>query len=444
MNQEELAPHIEEIRRALGEEITEEKIQEELEKYADLGILLSEAKRAIIKNYGGSVNRASGNDAPVVRKLDQIQPGDMNLEVVSKVISANEKEVNVQGGSKLIVYGMMADDTMARPFTSWNYQQLAKGDIIRVKSAYVKEFRGEMQINFGNNTVVEHLDGTTFESVDFDSIKTGMEFASMKIGDMEPTSRNFEVTVRVVEIGSREINARGEAKTIFTGTLADETGSISFTAWNDFSLTVGEVINVKGAYIKNWRGINQMNFDQNAQVERVEDTEMPGVEELNKVNQYDLRTLVDKQNIQKATTEGTIISVRQGSGLIFRCPECNKLLRENNCLVHGEQEGIADLRIKATLDDGSGCVTIMMNRSITEGLLDKSLDDYLQLAKDKMDANAVFDDVEARILDLNIKVTGTVRRDDFGPTVFTDQVDILKILDLEEMAKEVLGQMEGE
>jgi replication factor A1 len=439
MDEEELAPHIEEIRKALGEEITEDKIKEELEKYADLGILLSEAKRAIIKNYGGSVGRS---DTPVTRKLDQVEPTDSNIEVVAKIISANEKEVNVSGGSKLIVYGLLADDTMARPYTSWNYLQLQKGDIVRAKSAYVKEFRGEMQVNFGNNTVVEHLDGTTFENIDFDSIKTSVEFAPRRISELAPGTRNFELKARITEVISREISSRGETKTIFTGTLADETGSISFTAWNDFSLNVGEVVNVKGGYIKNWRGIIQFNFDQNAEIEKVDAEDMPSLEELSKVETFDLKKLVDQMSIQRAICEGTVINVRQGSGLIFRCPECNKLLRENNCLVHGEQEGVADLRIKATLDDGTGCVTVMLNRSMTEELLGTDLDAYRKMAQDAMDANVVYDDMEKKILDLIIKVTGTIRRDDFGPTIFTDKVERITV-DLNEKAKELKDQMEG-
>ena len=439
MDEEELAPHIEEIQKALGEGITEDKIREEMEKYADLGILLSEAKRAIIKNYGGSVG---GSESPVIRKLDQVEPTDSNIEVVAKIISANEKEVNVSGGSKLIVYGLLADDTMARPYTSWNYLQLQKGDIVRAKSAYVKEFRGEMQINFGNNTVVEPLDGTTFENIDFDSIKTSVEFAPSKISELAPGIRNFEVKARITEVLPREINARGEEKTIFTGTLADETGSISFTAWNDFSLNQGEIVNVRGGYIKNWRGIIQFNFDQNAEVEKVEAEEMPSLEELLKVDTYDLKKLANQMNIQRATCEGTVINVRQGSGLIFRCPECNKLLRENNCMVHGEQEGVPDLRIKATLDDGTGCVTVMLNRSMTEELLGTDLESYKKMAQDAMDVNVVYDDVEKRILDLIIKVTGTIRRDDFGPTIFTDKVEQVE-MELTEMAQKMRDQMEG-
>jgi len=441
MNEEDIAPHIEEIRKALGEEITEEKIREELNKYADLGILLSEAKRSIIKNYGGSVSRP---DITVERKLDQIEAADSNIEVVCKIISANEKEVGVQGGSKLLVYGLMADDTMARPFTSWNYLQLKKGDIIRAKGAYVKEFRGEMQINFGNNTVVEQLDGTTFESVDFDAIKTDVEFGPKKISELAPGTRNFEITCRVTELSSREINSRGENKTIFTGTLADESGSVTFTAWNDFSLTAGEIVTIKGGYIKVWRGIMQFNFDQNAEVEKVQDDNIPSLEELTKVDTYPLRAVVDQMNIQRAKCQGTIINVRPGSGLIFRCPECNKLLKENSCLVHGEQEGVADLRIKATLDDGTGCLTVMMNKGLTEELLGTGLDAYLEMAKDSMDTSVVFDDVEKKLLDLNLAVTGLVRRDDFGPTLFTDQIDIveLKDLDINTMAKELLEKMQ--
>ena len=45
----ELAPHIEDINRALGNSESSEKIEEELKKYFEYGIEVTEAKKAIVK-----------------------------------------------------------------------------------------------------------------------------------------------------------------------------------------------------------------------------------------------------------------------------------------------------------------------------------------------------------------------------------------------------------
>ena len=51
---------------------------------------------------------------------------------------------------------------------------------------------------------------------------------------------------------------------------------------------------------------------------------------------------------------GNVVSVRPGSGIISRCPECGRVVQKASCRVHGKVEGIRDMRIKAVLDDGTG------------------------------------------------------------------------------------------
>jgi len=56
------------------------------------------------------------------------------------------------------------------------------------------------------------------------------------------------------------------------------------------------------------------------------------------------------------------VDVQSGSGLIKRCPECNRALVKGACGEHGKVEGVYDLRIKAVLDDGEKVQDILMNR----------------------------------------------------------------------------------
>ena len=439
MNQEDLSPHVADIKRVLGDKLTEDQIKEELKKYFDLGILLSEAKRAIIKNFGGTPVQSQ---ALTIKKLDQLSPTDSNVEFVFKLLSVLEKEVTFQGGKRNIFYGLLADDTMARPFTSWNSMTLKKGDLFRARGAYVKEFRGEMQVNFGITTLLEALDGTTFENVDIKSIVAGPTQQGLKIKDLKPESRNFSIVGKVMEIQPKEITAQAVKKTIYAGRLADETGSIGFTAWNDFSLNPSEVIKVSGGYIKNWRGILQINFDQGATVERQPAERLATVMDAVAMESLTLKQLVDSPSVANASVEGTVIALRPGSGLIFRCPECNKMIRDNTCLVHGKKEGTPDLRVKATLDDGLGNVTIILNRKMTESLLGMTLEDCIKMAQTAMRQDVVIDEISKKIMDRNYKVSGFIRRDDFGPMLFANETQPIA-LDVKAKAKQTLDTMEG-
>ena len=74
MEREELAPHVDEIARVLGEKADKSKIAEELEKYVNLyRVSLEWAKRDILKKMGGnpdSVGDGSGRKS--VAELKEI------------------------------------------------------------------------------------------------------------------------------------------------------------------------------------------------------------------------------------------------------------------------------------------------------------------------------------------------------------------------------------
>jgi replication factor A1 len=54
------------------------------------------------------------------------------------------------------------------------------------------------------------------------------------------------------------------------------------------------------------------------------------------------------------TMEGALVDIKDGSGLIKRCPDedCTRVIRNGRCSEHGDVSGEFDLRIKGVLDDG--------------------------------------------------------------------------------------------
>ncbi len=79
---------------------------------------------------------------------------------------------------------------------------------------------------------------------------------------------------------------------------------------------------------------------------------------------------------------GKIVRVSRGSGLIQRCPECNRYVLDNQCKDHGKVMGINDLRVKAKLNDGKVTYNLLLNCKITEGLMDFTLDAALKLGEE--------------------------------------------------------------
>ncbi|MEA2032513.1 MAG: hypothetical protein U9N41_02890 [Euryarchaeota archaeon] len=63
---------------------------------------------------------------------------------------------------------------------------------------------------------------------------------------------------------------------------------------------------------------------------------------------------------------GKITQIYDGSGLIQRCPKCNRWIIDDFCIVHSDVEGVWDLRIKARFDNGKERCTLIFKKDVTE------------------------------------------------------------------------------
>jgi replication factor A1 len=192
-------------------------------------------------------------------------------------------------------------------------------------------------------------------------------------------------------------------------------------------LSSGEVIKITGAYVRSWRGVPKLNFDERMEVERLPDSELPPLKELNinKINRID--KLLDTGGGLDVTLEGTILEVKDGSGLILRCPECKRVLRGSECMVHGTQQGITDLRVKAVLDDGTDAILAVLNSDITSKLLGKTLEECKQELKTAGPdfLNKLNEELNDILLLQPIRVKGTVTTDEYGAMMICTDFDEL-------------------
>ena len=98
---------------------------------------------------------------------------------------------------------------------------------------------------------------------------------------------------------------------------------------------------------------------------------------------------------------GKITQIYDGSGLIQRCPKCNRWIIDNFCMVHSDVEGVWDLRIKARFDDGKERCTLIFKKDITE----KSANITLKEAR-KLGEAATLERVKNALVGKNIEIEG--------------------------------------
>ena len=436
MSNEANAPHIDDIARVLGDNVDRDMIARELDEYLNVyRVPLGTAKESIVKKHGGNPQAL---EASIFRKLSELRPDEPSVDLLVRVVAVNTKTITVDSNEKDIVYGILGDDTGTLQFTAWNAGrfQYEKGNVLRIVSAYTKGWNDEVQVNLGDRAAItREEDGALPPPPQGAAAVVGGE---VKVSDLRASMRGLDLTFRVLSVAPRQVNVKGEEKTVWSGSMADETGMIEFSSWHDFGLDEGDVVHLQGGYIRTWRGVPQLSFDGRDDVEKLDSDALPGAEDLARESVVTIEELERRGGAHSVAVNGIMIEVREGSGLVFRCNECRRVVRKGTCSIHGRVENTADLRVKGVVDDGTGSLSVIMNREITEGLLNKTLEECKALAQETFDPEVVRDLLVDRLVARPVKVTGNVVSDDFGLMMIVRDVSDVKV-DVKGEAEELLS-----
>jgi len=185
----------------------------------------------------------------------------------------------------------------------------------------------------------------------------------------------------------------------------------------------------------------QLGFDHRANVEILEDKDFASADDIMRPTRKWIEEIAERGGAVDATVRGILIDVKEGSGLIFRCPECNRVLRKGTCRIHGEVDGTPDLRVKAVIDDGSAALTAILGKDITEELLGRSLEKCMDSAKEAMSHEVIRDELADLLVAQPIELRGNVTSDDYGLMMISESAEVLEI-DVQEEAQKLLSDLE--
>ena len=434
----ELTPHIEEMKRVLGNKIDEEQLITEVNRYLnDYHVGIDAAKRGIIRKYGGADSSSFVTASSVVKKIGELTGSEQNVDIVAKIVYVENKDITVKGLSKTIISGILGDETGTASFTIWEpgVTVLDKGSVYNFRNCYCKLWNEKVQINLGNRGRVEAAAGVT---MDLPERSISMSSSECKIGSIKEGMGNVTVTGRIMSTEARNVMVRGEPKTVYSGIIADDTGKIQYSAWNDFSLKEGETLCIKNAYIRAWKGIPQLNMGDRCEVSRVDSV-------FEVVNADSSRKTVDEITRigggLDICVEGLIVDMKAGSGLIKRCPHCNRSILNGVCTAHGQVEGTPDLRLKVVIDDGTGALGAIINRADTEALTGVTMKAAEGLAMAQGEG-VVAREMASKVLMKRVRVNGNVMSDKFGPSMIVKGASRVEV-DVESEAAKLLDEVEA-
>ncbi|OLZ40276.1 replication factor A [Natrinema saccharevitans] len=395
----ELDDHAEELASDLG--VDKEEVKDDLQNLVEYSVPIDEAKQSLRRKYGDG--QSGGGGTPSAKDVADIDPDESNVTVTGVVLTAGERSIRYQGDDHVIVEGRLADESGVIDYTAWEDFGLEPGDTITAGNAGVREWDGEPELNLGESTSL---------SFDAESLDVPYEVGGeAQLADLRTGDRAVTVEVDVLECERRTIDGRDGETEILSGVFGDESGRLPFTNWEPASeIEAGGPVRIENAYVQEFRGVPEVNVSEFSTVSALDREIDVGSDTQTMTVGEAVRT----GGIYDVEVVGNLLAVRDGSGLVQRCPECYRVIQKGQCRTHGDVEGIDDLRVKAILDDGTGTVTVVLDDELTERVYDGTLEDALEQAREAMDQEVVADRIRERIVGREYRVRGHLSVDEYG------------------------------
>ncbi|TQQ81428.1 Single-stranded DNA binding protein [Halonotius roseus] len=391
--------HAEELASALG--VDKQEVKEDLESLLQYSVPLDEAKQSIRRKHGDG----DGGDAaqPESVALSEITTGLNNVTVTVRVLTVGTRTIQYQGEEQTIREGRFGDETGTISYTAWQDFGFEAGDSLVVGNAGVREWEGNPELNLGSSTSVAMAE---------EPVETAAQIGGdSDLIDLSPGDRGRNIEVQIQEVDSRTIDGRNGETEILSGVVADETARLPFTDWNPHpEVDVGASCRIEDVYVREYRGSPSINLSEFSSVTTLSEP----VAVADSAPRLTLGEAVDSGGLFDVEVVGNVLEVRDGSGLIERCPECGRAIQNDQCRVHGAVDGEDDLRIKAILDDGTATVTAIIGAELTESIYGGDVADAKEAARDAMDKEVVADTIRDELVGGSYRVRGSLSIDEYG------------------------------
>ena len=418
-------------------------------EYKDWGNNPNIAPGAVVRLEGVSVNEYQGRMSINVNQASRVvvlregvrtvstpgEPVEINsiksegsVTVVGRLLASRKDVIHRKDGSGSIdvVRGRIADDTGAIGFLSWESFDHEVGSLLKIENAQIKVFRDTPEINIGGSSKIEIFHDSNFASAE-DLVARSVS----RIEDLRDGSRDVEIVLEIQKMIKRDFQGRdGEAKSVWSGDVADPTGKCRCSIWFeppfDFESTP-VVVRFKGVRVRAWQGIPDITVDNESQIEVLAAPPWgDDVDLANNVVEVELKDLSSGASRVGISTTGNVISIREDSGLIKRCPECRRVLRDGECATHGAQEGETDVRLRMVLDDGKSTISLIINKSASESLIGMNQEKISSHIVEN-GTMAFVQELRELLLGKKLKANGRTIVDDQGAMLLSDEVEIIEM-----------------
>jgi len=376
------------------------------------GVSEDDAVASIINYYTKSGFVPAGSK---VVKINQINAPDKWVTIEGTVVS-----IYPNSSPSIRQAGLIKDDTGTIRYVIWEksgFAPLEKFKTYRLEGVVTSEYNKMFSVGVNRNSAIIPLSDKSY--VDMDSIRV-TNVSDSPVTKIKDLLDDAWVTVRgkVVRIFDNTSPSIAQH-----GIIADETGSVRYVIWKKSEhppLEEGASYEIQNARTSKYNDRISLYINSNSLASKL-DEDIPA----------------NTTSTEEFT--GAIIRVLQGSGVISRCPECNRALQKGICATHGKVNGVKDYRIKLILDDGLEYRNVILNRELSERVSGIKFTDAMEIIASTLDNEAVRSAIESNILGRYMSVYGRKIED----TIIASDVRSVRSDELYQSVKEMLEVVSG-
>ncbi len=358
-----------------------------------------------------------------VYNINQLKDGmrGINIRGVISWIGEIKTFQRKDGSYGQVIPLIIRDETGSIRCSIWNEKaddilNYKVGDSIKLTDVNVTQSDlGNLEVRAHINTVISRIPNF----MDLNRAK-GIDF---KINELNVSSRNVNVKFKVIEkVDEREIISKsGDKYKVADFLVADETGCIKLTAWNEDieKIKEGKTYQVINGYINEFRGTISLSTGKFGEIKELD-------EEIQRINldndisnsfnsdRIERKNIIDLKNGDYVQIRGAIVNIIMRRPLYDACPICFKKVNSDGsgnwiCPKCGKIDKKVDRMLWSfILDDGTGNVRVTVAGSLAEDLLGLDVIATRKVMEQKCFGEAPLVMMKDQLLGKEIVITGRV------------------------------------
>lgn len=172
--------------------------------------------------------------------------GESEINTVCRVLEVSRKEIRTrEEEKKVILNGIIADDTAKLPFVSWEErEELVKDKVVQIENAYVKRWQGMVTLYAGKNAKVRVIEN----EIDFPSWVELMKPKKRTIEEIVGCEGAFDVIVE------GNIISMAEEENKKARVLDDGTGALFLMLREEERILFGMPVKARGNVVESEGG----------------------------------------------------------------------------------------------------------------------------------------------------------------------------------------------